>query len=149
MDTPAPVNAVVDHEAGTVTVAVTFRWQKGNGALCLDTCEATSFTASMREGLVAWLNRSGYAAPNGPITGFSYQCFEPNEERTLGYLADYKRATCAGCGAPAVLLHAAPWFAHVAPSECLHFTDGKGDADGNAVSFANHCDVTFPIGDQT
>ena len=139
MNAPAPVNAVVDHDTGTVTVAVTFRWDRGR--LALDKCEAAGFLGQMREALVAWLStENGWGSP-GPVTGFSYQCFEPDEERTLGYLADYSRATCTLCGQPAVATDNPPWFEHVAETDCRHFLDGGGDENGYAIRFANLLDV--------
>lgn len=139
MNTPDPINAVVDHDAGTVTVAITFRWDQGR--LCLDKCEAGSFLGSLRRSLVAELTQhNGWAAPDGPITGFSYQCWEPDEERQLGYLPDYGNASCTECGQPARILDAAPWFEHCTPTACYGFL--TGDA---GVNFANADDVQFPI----
>ena len=139
MNEPAPVNAVVDHDAGTVTVAVTFRWDRGR--LALDKCEAGAFLGQMREALVAWLNTpDGWGNP-GPVTGFSYQCFEPNEEVTLGYLPDYSRPSCTLCGQRAVAINSVPWFLHVDDTDCCNFVDDIGDEHGHLVDFPNLVDV--------
>lgn len=145
MTTPAPVNAVVDHDAGTVTVAVTFRWDRGR--LALDKCEAGAFLGQMRQALANFLAApDGWGAPNGPVTGFSYQCFEPDEERTLGYLTDYSRPVCTLCGQPAVPLNNAPWYQHVDDTDCRNFVDDIGDWHGNLVNFANLLDVELNEG---
>jgi hypothetical protein len=133
MTAPEPIAAVVDHEANTVTVAITFRWDRQQ--LCLDKCEARGFTAAMRETLVDWLSVSGW-----PITGFSYQCFEPDEESQLGTLADLAHPVCGGCGKPAVPLDYAPWFGHADVNDtlsCSHFADDVSPV----VTFPNLLDV--------
>ena len=147
MNTPTPVNAVVDHDAGTITVAVTFRWDRGR--LALDKCEAAGFLGQMREALVAWLStENGWGSP-GPVTGFSYQCFEPNEEVTLGYLTDYSRPICTLCGQRAVPLNSAPWYRHVDDTDCRNFVDDIGDWHGNLVNFANMLDVDLDLNERS
>lgn len=134
MNAPAPVNAVVDHDARTVTVAFTFRWDP---TWCLDKCEVIGFSARLRDAITAHL----LAQDEAKVTGFSYTCWEPNEEVDAGYIADHRRATCTLCGQPAVLLDDTPWFAHVGESDCRNFIDDIGDENGYAVRFANLLDV--------
>lgn len=135
MTTPTPVNAVVDHDARTVTVAFTFRWTP---EWAMDKCEVIPFVGGIRDAIAAHLTAQG---DDNKATGFSYTCFEPNEEVQVGYLADYTRATCTLCGQPAVTTDAAPWFEHVGQTDCRNFLDDIGDEHGYAIRFANLLDV--------
>lgn len=142
MSMPEPVSAVVDHEAGTVTVAVTFDWDRSR--LSLDACEVAGFLASVRAALLDRLLTTEWGAPAGPVTGFAYQCFEPDEERELGHVSDYSSTTCTGCGQPARMIDDAPWFEHVGPSGCRTFLDDVGDEAGHVVRFANALEARLP-----
>lgn len=135
MNAPAPINAVVDHDARTVTVAFTFRW---SDVWAMDKCEIIPFVAGVREAIKAHL----LAQDEPKATGFSYTCWEPNEEVDAGWLADFRRATCTLCGKPAETTSAPPWFRHLdVPTDCRNFLDDIGDENGFAINFANLLDV--------
>lgn len=135
MDAPAPINAVVDHEARTVTVAFTFRWTP---AWSMDKCEVIPFVGGIRDAIKDHLAAQGEDAK---ATGFSYSCWEPNEEVQVGYLADYSRPACTLCGKPAITINNPPWFLHADETDCRSFLDDIGDEHGYAIRFPNLLDV--------
>lgn len=155
MTPPDPVHAVVNHDDSTITVAVTFRWNRQ--ALCLDACEAVSFGAGLRDALTAWLTSpDGWGTGSPPIiSGFSYQCYEPDEEVQIGYMADHAHPTCAGCGRP-VRYTDERWRAPEG-YEHMDFIDASNPCDrlngqwsstgvagdGDVVNFPNLLDIDF------
>lgn len=146
---PPLVNAVVDQDANTITVAFTFKMQPW---FSTDRCEAVSFTSFLRTILAARLTE---ADEHAGVESFSYQCWHPGEEQQLGFLPDYTRGYCTGCGEPMVTTDTPPWFAHVVgPNKVLMKTPPSGcdnidnctDPDGYAIRFANLLEVDFTKG---
>lgn len=143
---PDLIAPVVNHDAGTVTVAFTFTMKPWAST---SKCELIGLLGNISRAVEAHLRDR---ADENPVAGFEYRCFEPDEEIQMGYLSDYSRGFCTGCGEPMVTTSTSPFFAHVCgpdkvlvktpPSGCDNID--VGDADGNVIRFANLCAVTLP-----
>lgn len=112
---PEPVMPMVNHDDGTVTVAITFEW---NRPWAMDRCEVAELLGRMRVVLQEGLDHEF-------IRAFEYRCWEPHEESLLGYLADYSRPFCPACRE--TLVDDGKWFwKHAGETSCTFLDNGEG-----------------------
>lgn len=136
----SPLVVGIDRDTNTVTVALALHW---NPVWDISKCEVIPVLGLIRQAI------TGALADTDTVTGFSYSCWDPDEERDLGYLPDYSAPVCAGCG-KRVRWTDEKWRApegweHVDvidPNEPCDRLSGRSDA-GYVVEFPNVLDVTF------